>query len=256
MKKLLIIILLFCKLTSFSQKIENIIIITTDGFRWQEVFTGMDSSIANNTKYNQEDSATIFKKYWAETETERRKKLMPFLWGTIEKRGQIYGNRKLGNKVDVANLGYNEIFTGYPDTLVNSNDYKPNPNTNILDFVNKQPAYKNKVAVFGAWNVFQNIFNREKTGLPVVNAFDKIVNNKATPNEILLNKMLQDSYKPFGEAECLDIFTHYTAIEYLQQKKPKLLYIAYGETDEWAHEGHYRDYLNAANQVDKWINEL
>ncbi len=262
MKKIFIPILLFFSITSFSQKIENIIIITTDGFRWQEVFTGMDSSIANNVKYNQDDSADIFKKYWAETETERRKKLLPFLWSTIEEKGQIYGNRNYGNKVDVANRywfsypGYNEIFTGYPDTLVNSNDYKPNPNTNIFDFVNKQTGYKNKVAVFGAWNAFHRIFNSKKTGLHVVNAFDSIIDNKATSNEIFLNKMLQDSYKPFGEAECLDVFTHFAAKEYLQQKKPKLLYIAYGETDEWAHAGRYRDYLHAANQVDKWIKEL
>jgi len=41
------------------QKIENIIIITTDGLRWQEVFTGMDSAIANSSLYNQGDSAYI-----------------------------------------------------------------------------------------------------------------------------------------------------------------------------------------------------
>ncbi len=262
MKKIFIPILLFSTITAFSQKIENIIIITTDGFRWQEVFNGMDSSIANNTKYNQEDSAAIYKKYWATTEIERRKKLLPFLWSTIEQQGQIYGNRKYGNNVNVANPywfsypGYNEIFTGYSDTLVNSNGYKANPNTNLLDFINKQPAYKNKVAAFGAWDAFHRIFNKEKTGLEVINAFDKIGNKKATANEILINNMLQDSYKPFGEAECLDVFTHFAAKEYLQQKKPKLLYIAYGETDEWAHEGRYRDYLNAAQQVDKWISEL
>jgi hypothetical protein len=262
MKKILTTLFLLFSINSFSQKIENIIIITTDGFRWQEVFNGMDSSIANNAKYNQEDSAVIFKKYWAATEIERRKKLLPFLWSMIEQKGQIYGNRKYGNKVDVANPywfsypGYNEIFTGYADTLVNSNEYKPNPNTNMLDFVNRQPAYKNKVAAFGAWHAFERILNREKTGLMVVNAFDKMDVKKASANEILLNKMLQDSYKPFGEAECLDVFTHFAAKEYLQQKKPKLLYIAYGETDEWAHEGRYRNYLNAAHQVDKWINEL
>ena len=111
-----------------AQKIENIIIITTDGFRWQEVFTGMDSSLANDKRFNQGDSAYIYKKYWAENANERRKKLMPFFWDTIEKNGQVYGNRNFSNKVDNANPywfsypGYNEIFTGYPDTAVNSND--------------------------------------------------------------------------------------------------------------------------------------
>ena len=35
-----------------------------------------------------------------------------------------------------------------------------------------------------------------------------------------------------------------------------MLYISYGETDEWAHSGHYKDYLNAANLVDKWIQDI
>lgn len=68
--------------------------------------------------------------------------------------------------------------------------------------------------------------------------------------------MQQDSYKPFGEQECLDVFTHYKAFNYLVTKKPKVLYISYGETDEWAHEGHYKDYLDAAHQVDQWIKDI
>lgn len=72
-----------------SRKIENVILVTTDGFRWQEVFNGMDSSLANNPKFNQKDSAFIFKKYWAGTPEQRREKLMPFLWSTIAKQGQI-----------------------------------------------------------------------------------------------------------------------------------------------------------------------
>jgi len=72
----------------------------------------------------------------------------------------------------------------------------------------------------------------------------------------LINRMLKNSYKPFGEEECLDVFTHYAAMEYLQTKKPKVLYIAYGETDEWAHSGHYKDYLNAARQVDSWLADI
>lgn len=35
-----------------------------------------------------------------------------------------------------------------------------------------------------------------------------------------------------------------------------MYYIAYGETDEWAHKGNYKDYLDAAHTVDKWLGEL
>jgi hypothetical protein len=48
-----------------AQKVENIIIVTTDGFRWQELYTGMDSTIANNQKFNEGDSAYIYAHYWA-----------------------------------------------------------------------------------------------------------------------------------------------------------------------------------------------
>ena len=64
---------------------------------------------------------------------ERRKLLMPFFWNTIAKQGQVYGNRRYSNNVNTANKywfsypGYNEIFTGYPDTAVNSNEYPPTP---------------------------------------------------------------------------------------------------------------------------------
>ncbi len=35
----------------------NLIIITTDGLRWQEVFNGMDFTLANSKKFNHGDSA-------------------------------------------------------------------------------------------------------------------------------------------------------------------------------------------------------
>jgi len=68
--------------------------------------------------------------------------------------------------------------------------------------------------------------------------------------------MLLNSFRPWKSSECLDMFTHYAALEYLKTRNPKVLYIAYGETDEWAHAGKYRYYLDAARQVDKWIEEI
>jgi hypothetical protein len=244
------------------QQTGNIIIVTTDGFRWQEVFKGMDSAIANNSKYNQHDSSNIFKHYWSNDEKERRKKLFPFLWSTVVNNGQLYGNRTAGNKVDNMNPfwfsypGYNEIMTGFPDTAINSNEYPANPHTTILEFLNDQPDLKGKVAAFGAWDAFDRILNEERSGIPVVSGFDATGGKTPNANEQLINAMNKDSYKPFGEAECLDVFTHYAAMEYLKNKKPRVLYIAYGETDEWAHAGQYRSYLDAGHQVDSWLKQL
>jgi hypothetical protein len=245
-----------------AQQAENIIIITTDGFRWQEVFKGMDSAIANNPEFHHGDSSGIFEKYWSNNETERRKKLLPFFWNTIANHGQLYGNRNFGNKVNNANPywfsypGYSEIMTGYADTTINSNEFPPNPNVTVLEFLNQQQKLKGKVAAFGAWDAFDRILNEKRSGIPVVSAFDATGGMKPSANEKLINGMLKDSYKPFGESECLDVFTHYAAMEYLKTKKPRVLYIAYGETDEWAHHGYYKSYLEAAHQVDAWIKQI
>jgi hypothetical protein len=244
------------------QKAENIIIITTDGFRWQEVFAGMDSTIANQRKYNQGDSNYIYKKYWANDASVRRQKLLPFLWNTVADNGQIYGNRNFGNKVDNSNPywfsypGYSEIFCGYVDTLVNSNSYKNNPNTNVLEFINKQPKYKNKVAAFGAWEAFDRILNEPRSSFPVIAAFDPCGGKNPNADERLINSMLKDSYKPWDEDECLDVFTHYEAMAHLKKNNPHVLYIAYGETDEWAHAGQYKNYLDAAHQFDAWVKDI
>ena len=250
MKKIFLILLLFSAILSKAQQAENIIIITTDGFRWQEAFKGMDENLARDKKFNQNDSSYIYKKYWAENPKERREKLMPFMWSVLAKKGQLYGNRTLGNKVNNANPywfsypGYNEIMTGYADTLINSNKYPANPNVTVLEYLNKQPKIKGKVAAFGAWDAFDNILN-DKTG-----------GKNPTEKQQLINAMLADSFKPFHEEECLDVFTHYGALEELKTNKPRVLYISYGETDEWAHAGFYRSYLDAAHQVDSWMKEI
>lgn len=247
---------------SYGQKIENIIIVTTDGFRWQEVFTGMDSSIAANKLFNKGDSDYIFKKYWSDNPTERRIKLLPFVWTVVKEKGQIYGNRNFDNKVNNANRywfsypGYNELLTGYPDTAINSNEYPPNPHVTLLEFLNQQSKFKNKVAAFGAWDAFDRILNEERSKMPVYSAFDTLKGPNLTANERLINLMLRNSYKPWSNEECLDVFTHYMAKQYLFLHQPKVLYIAYGETDEWAHAGNYKAYLDAAHQADEWIKDL
>ena len=103
MKKLIVVSFLLSSYFLQAQQTENIIVITTDGFRWQEVFDGMDKDIANDKRYHQNDSAKIFEKYWAEDGESRRKKLLPFFWNTIAAKGQLYGNRLIGNKVNVSN---------------------------------------------------------------------------------------------------------------------------------------------------------
>ena len=95
----------------------------------------------------------------------------------------------------------------------------------------------------------------QRSGIPVIAAYDKTGGAQPNVNEQLINKMLTDSHREWDE-ECMDVFTHYEAIENLKNKKPRVLYISYNETDEWAHSEKYYYYLNAAHQMDAWLKEI
>ena len=81
MKKLSAMLLAFLfvsRLFAQSHKTQNIVIVTLDGFRWQELYRGADSALINS-KYT-DTKADVKKKFWAETPEQRRKLLMPFFW--------------------------------------------------------------------------------------------------------------------------------------------------------------------------------
>ncbi|MEO6330662.1 MAG: alkaline phosphatase family protein [Ginsengibacter sp.] len=239
------------------QKTENIVIVTLDGMRWQEVFGGADSALLKNKNFTK-DSAETSAKFWDNDISERRKKLFPFLWNVVEQNGQLYGNRLYDNKVNNANRyqfsypGYNEIFTGYPDTAVNSNDKIPNKNINVLEFLNQQPACKNKVAAFVTWDVFPYILNKWRSGI-YVNA-DRDSLPLTTEKFKLINDIQTLTTRPIGVRP--DVLTYIGAREYLKEYKPKVLYIAFDETDDLAHRGMYDLYLGSAYAQDRMIEDL
>src|SRR3989454_2038856 len=193
--------------------VENIVIITTDGFRWQDVFTGMDSAIAVNKKFNEGDSAFIFSQYWDPDVKKRRAKLLPFLWSGFAANGQLYGNRLIGNNVDNSNPywfsypGYSEIFCGFVDTAINSNDYPNNPHTNVLEFIHEQIRIPGSVAAFCAWDAFERILNEERSKIPVVSAFEECGGSRPSASETHLNVTVKDSYKPCSIRACFDVCT-------------------------------------------------
>jgi Type I phosphodiesterase / nucleotide pyrophosphatase len=257
------ILLSFCcliisaSLFSQSRKTENLVVVTLDGMRWQEVFGGIDSQIVVNKKFTR-DSAAVVERFGATNKNQRKEKLFPFLWNTIAAQGQLYGDRLNGSEVNNANRykfsypGYNEIFTGYPDTAVNSNKKIRNPNTNVLEFIAKQPGYKDRIAVFSTWDVFPYILNTWRNGIYINADLDSL--NFKQPSLKLINEMQFLTAKPLDVR--LDLLTYFAAKEYLKAYHPKVLYIAFDETDDFAHEGAYDQYLKSAHAEDAMIGDL
>ena len=263
MKKLSLLFLWFMVVLSASaqtHQTKNLIIVTLDGLRWQEVYRGADSALIHS-KFTS-DSSAIKKHYGASTAAARRELLMPFIWSEVVGHGQLYGDRDLGNKDAVANPyhfsypGYNEIFTGFPDVRMNTNDPITNPNMNLLEFLNKQAAFHDRIAVFSSWERFPQILNAPRSGLLINSGYMDFTTPGADEDLKYLSHIQHEAPHYLGDSTRLDFLTFEFGKEYLKQYKPKILYMAFDETDDMAHAGNYDFYLARAHQEDGFIREL
>ena len=240
-----------------SRKTENVLIVGWDGVRWQEIFTGVDSSLMNDPTFTKR-AGGMRTQFWSDTVEVRRKKLFPFFWSTIVREGQLYGDRNLGNKADVANPynitgpGFTETLVGFVDSSINGNGKVLDKNTNVLEFINNQKAYKGKVAVFAMSNLFDYILNKQRSGLMISCDTDQV--DRPDKEFTLLNEMQRTAPKPFGERP--DLLTYFQAKEYLKLYRPRVMYLEMGETDDYAHAGSYDFYVSTLHSQEQMIAEL
>ncbi len=242
-------------------KTENVFIITSDGLRWQEVFSGADADLMNKENGGVEATNRLRKAYWRPTPEARRKALMPFMWNTIASEGQIYGNQKKGSTAQITNdkrfsyPGYNEILTGYANSNITSNDKILNQRATVLEWLHRKAAFTNSVAAFSAWDVTPFIINRERCGFPVMGGWEPVPGQSPNPKMAMLNELIRDT-TPANTAEVYDAFVFQAARDYLVEHHPRVMFIGFLETDHWAHAGRYDTVLWAAHQFDEYVRRL
>lgn len=235
-------------------KAENVIYLFTDGLRWQELFTGADADLMKDAK----PTDAHYKAYWRDTPDERRKALMPFVWSTLAKNGQLWGNQNKGSVCQVLNglkfsyPGYSESIQGFVDPTIRSNDPIPNRNVTVFEWLHNKPELKGKVGVFGNWYVVNAIVNKERCGFYVQSGMDPITFSNSAEAR-MLNDLQKDTDHPYGPTDPADAFTFQSSLLYLKTKKPRVMGVLFGETDSWAHSGDYAKYLNSANRFDRWV---
>lgn len=235
---------------------DSVILVSMDGVRWQEVFEGAEKDLVP-------DRDDLTKKEFLRAKPEqRREALMPFLWGTIAKEGQLYGNRNkkseavLTNGLKFSYPGYSEFLCGFVDGKIDSNDKKPNPNVTVLEWISKRPGFEKSVAVFGTWDVLPYIVNRERAGITLVAGSEPIPGVDLTERQETINDLMRDMDEVPWPGNSLDVFMYHAALEHLKLHKPRVLYLQLGETDEWAHEGKYGRYLRSVRRGDRILKTL
>jgi len=238
----------------------NVLVVTMDGLRWQEVFSGY--SAAYNTKGDGgvSDPAALAGRFDAASGEARRAALMPFLWTVVARDGQILGAPEASSLVRLTNglrfsyPGYNEMLSGAPDPRIDSNDKVVNPNLTVLEWLGSRPGFEDRVAAFGSWDVLPFIVAAERSGIHT-NGSGPAVLEPRTDRDRLLNDFTADLPPYWGGAR-FDAPTMEGALEYLRTRQPRVLYVMLGETDEWAHGRRYDLYLDSAWRGDRFVRAL
>ena len=241
---------------------QNVILVMTDGLRWQEVFRGADSTLLTPENYYDKRSVTeLQKRFLAPTPEERRARLMPFLWHSFIPNGEIFGDLDQHSDMHVTNglnfsyPGYSETLTGHPDPRIHSNDNIPNPNQTVLGWLNHQPAFTGSVAAFGAWEVIAGIVNPDRCGCVINASYAPLTVPPVTTQMSLLNAMKANSPRIWDD-EVFDAPEFETTMEYIRVHHPRVVFLSLGETDDWAHSGNYGEYLLSANRADTYLQQL
>ena len=245
----------------YGRETENVILITMDGLRWQELFGGADQRLINKDAGGVSQVDAVQQRFWREDSRQRRELLMPFFWNVVAKHGQVWGDPAGDSVVKVTNghyfsyPGYNELLCGFGDERIDSNDKNPNPNISVLEWLHKMPQFQSRVAVFASWDVFPFILNAKRSGI-LVNAGWQPLPVSSTASDIRALNGLADELPKYWHNVRYDVFTFRGALEHLRTEQPRVLYVALGETDDWAHAGRYDLYLDAAYRIDQYVRRL
>ena len=177
----------------------------------------------------------------------------------MAQHGSIAGNPALGSSVRLANRhrfsypGYSEILLGEPkDDVIKSNDPVQNPFSTVLEVLRERlNVPSEKVATVASWANF-NAIVEHTPGATFVNAGQE---RFAGGTHDLLNALQADTSIPWADMRH-DSFTFRIAMAHLASSRPRVLYLALGETDDWAHDGRYDRVLDAYVRSDRYLAEL
>ncbi|HTT65198.1 MAG TPA: twin-arginine translocation signal domain-containing protein [Bryobacteraceae bacterium] len=247
------------------RKTKNLILVTSDGLRWQDLFNGIDPLLMNqkDAGMTEPGAPELRDRLWKPQAEDRRMALMPYFWGTLAPSGIVLGNVNKGSSVQVTNRyrvsypGYSEILTGRAqDDVIRGNDPVQNPTPSFLQFVKDQwKLPREKVAVFASWDMFHYIAENHRGEIFINAGYEASTLPADDPLVAELNQ-LQMQARYLDDSARHDAFTFGLAMEYLKSVQPRVIFISFDETDDWAHDRRYDRVLTSIQFVDGALREL
>jgi hypothetical protein len=220
----------------------NVIFVTLDGVRWEEVFHGADPG------QTLDSNSQVFS----------------FLTGPLADRGVLIGDKARGETVRVGNNYFNSL-PGYQSIMAGaaqpcrSNLCGRTPVETMQERIaldlNLKPE---QVATISSWEKIAYAVEHVE-GATFVNAGNRPLliggRDPLSAEDALVNEQQVKDPAPWKDAR-RDKYTVAHALNYLKAKRPRFLYISLNDSDEWGHRGKYDNYISTLRQQDAWLKEI
>jgi hypothetical protein len=219
---------LFLASTAFAETENNVILITFDGVRWQDVYHEPSNPLVQ-------------------------------LKRTVERKGFRLGDHRIGSRMFVANPfnislpAYESIFAGAVQPCDGNDCPRTSVETLQERLVRELHLPKSQVATIASWDKIA--FAAEHL------EGSTFVNTGLTPlddgeNDPELQKLNEEQSKEDLDECRMDRFTWAQGMRYLKVHRPRFLYISLDDTDAWAHGNHRDEYLQSLKNYDQWLQNL
>ncbi|MCR9141762.1 MAG: hypothetical protein NXI24_05885 [bacterium] len=237
---------------------ENVVMIVLDGVRTEEFFIGANPYASKRGP------------------AQAKEKLFPFLWGELGARAQsahsdsakietrFFGDRfrrrgrnrdaagpkdglcRIDNNYGISLPAYADLLGGVRQPTVRSNTFQGRlPHPTVLDRLLEHGFVGSELAVFSSWKHIASVVSA------------------TPPVDFHVNTGRQSGdRRPRWKDARYDRDLHKAVMGYLGERTDRgagplrFLFVAYNDSDEWAHIGNYGRYLNAMRRQDAYIREL
>jgi hypothetical protein len=219
----------------------NVILITLDGVRWDEVFKGTDPELTG-----------------APSEV-----IMTHLNGDLANQGLLLGDRKqsfvqVSNRCNLSLPGYQSIFTGHP-TSCGSNFCSRVRNETFPEALQSKFNFSPvEIAGFASWSRIRRAYSRRHSELYLNAGLNSSELEGANHQDLdtLQSQDIPHWNRPHVWSSRYDRYTFAHGFAFLKENHPRFLYIGLLDSDEYAHAGNYPAYVETLRTYDLWIREV
>ncbi len=206
----------------------NVVVVALDGVRWQEVLEGTDPALGGD-----------------------RRALFAALRGGLGGRVLAVPDARVANGTFKSLPAYLSLLSGrWSDCASNACGRAA-----VETLPERLARTGLPSAVIASWAPIERAAARSPGAVFVNAGLQPLDDGTGDAVFAAINAAQAADPPPWGAAR-RDRYTMAHALRYLRTHRPRFLFVALNDADEWAHQGDYGRYVDALESFDRWLGEL